>query len=308
MRGVVFNELSTFVAVAEHRNFTKAAVRLGLAPPTVSQTIRALEERLGVRLLNRTTRSVALTETGEKLLTRMQRALAEVDEALEDVNSSRNTPAGSLRLVVARTPALELLAPLVPRFLRDFPAIKFEIAVSDSRVDLVGQGFDAGIHIERRIEKDMVTKRFYPPFKFIAVAAPAYLDRYARLKSPADLNAHNCVRQRLPFDTPAIPWEFEKQGQRLAVAVDGSLIVDDPHFALNTVLDGMGVGYFPQPFVERFLSDGRLRAVFKDWAGQSAGLFFYYPSRRHLPAPLQAFLKFVDANKSSLTDPRALDI
>lgn len=302
-RGVVFNELSTFVAVAEQRSFTQAAARLGLAPPTVSQTIRALEERLGVRLLNRTTRSVALTDAGEKLLARMQRALAEVDEALEDVNSLRDTPAGFLRLVVARTPALQLLAPLVPRFLAEFPAIKLEIAVSDSRVDLVGQRFDAGIHIERRIEKDMVTKRFYPPFKFIAVAAPNYLDRHARLKSPADLNAHNCIRQRLPFDTPAAPWEFEKQGQRLEVAVDGPLVVDDPHFALNTVLDGVGIGYFPEPFVERFLADGRLRAVFKDWAGHSGGLFFYYPSRRHLPAPLQAFLKFVDANKASLARP-----
>lgn len=112
------------------------------------------------------------------------------------------------------------------------------------------------------------------------------------------------ARSRLPFDTPTNPWEFEKQGQRLEVAVDGSLIVDDPHFALNTVLDGVGIGYFPEPFVERFLANDRLRAVFKDWAGHSAGLFFYYPSRRHLPAPLQAFLKFVDANKSALTDPR----
>ncbi|HTJ03147.1 MAG TPA: LysR substrate-binding domain-containing protein [Methylovirgula sp.] len=307
MRGVVFNELSTFVAVAEQRNFTQAAARLGLAPPTVSQTIRALEERLGVRLLNRTTRSVALTQAGETLLARMQRALREVDEALDDVNLLRDTPAGSLRLIVARTPALQLLAPLVPRFLADFPAIKFEIAVSDSRVDLVSQRFDAGIHIEHRIEKDMVTKRFYPPFKFIAVAAPSYLDQHARLKSPADLNAHNCIRQRLPFDTPVIPWEFEKQGQRLAVAVDGPLTVDDPHFALNTVLAGAGIGYFPEPFVARFLADGRLRAVFKDWAAQSAGLFLYYPSRRQLPAPLQAFLKFVDANKPTLTPPAGID-
>jgi DNA-binding transcriptional LysR family regulator len=303
-RGVVFNELSTFVAVAEQRNFSQAAARLGLAPPTVSQTIRALEERLGVRLLNRTTRSVALTQAGEKLLTRMQRALREVDEALEDVNLLRDTPIGSLRLIVARTPALQLLAPLVPQFLAEFPAVKFEITVSDSRVDLVSQRFDAGIHIEHRIEKDMVTKRFYPPFRYVAVAAPTYLDRHARLKSPADLNAHNCIRQRLPFDMPVFPWEFEKQGERLEVAVDGSLTVDDPHFALNTVLAGVGIGYFPEPFVERFLGDGRLRAVFEDWAGHSAGLFLYYPSRRYLPAPLQAFLKFIDANKPSSMEPQ----
>src|SRR6516165_1620003 len=300
MRGVIFAELSTFVAVAEQRSFTKAAVQLGVALPTVSQTVRSLEERLGVRLLNRTTRSVALTEAGERLLAHMQPVLEEVDQAVEAVNAFRDKPAGMLRLAVARPPAMALIAPLVPLFLSEYPAIQLEITIEDVRVDMVTGRFDAGIRTERRIEKDMITKRFVRPFSLLAVAAPAYLACSPRIKSPKDLHAHNCIRQRQSFDNSIQVWEFEKQGQRVEINVEGSFIVNDLQFALSTTLDGLGIGYFPEPLIANYLADGRLVPVFKDWAGQVSGLFLYYSSRRQIPTPLKVFMDFIETNRSRI--------
>lgn len=297
MRGTVFSELAAFVAVAEHRSFTKAAVQLGLALPTVSQTIRSLEERLGVRLLNRTTRSVALTEAGERLLIHMQPVLEGADQALEAINSFRDKPAGLLRLAVARPSALTLVAPLVPKFLDEYPAIQLEIAIEDSRIDMVTERYDAGIRIEGRIEKDLITKRFFRGFDVLAVASPDYLARAPAIKSPDDLHAHNCVRQRLPFDKSIQVWEFEKQRKKMDINVEGSFIVNDLQFALSTVLAGLGIGYFPEPLIIHHLKAGRLVPVFKDWCGHIDGLFLFYPSRRQIPMPLKVFMDFIEMNR-----------
>lgn len=297
MRGASFSELSTFVAVAEQRSFTKAAAQLGLALPTVSQTVRSLEERLGIRLLNRTTRSVALTEAGERLLARLQPALEEMDFAVDTINEFREKPAGSLKVLAARTPALGLIAPLVPLFLAEYPTINLEITVSDARVDLVAEKFDVGIRPEGWIEKDMITKRFLPPFRWVAVAAPNYLDRRDPVNSPADLNEHNCIRLRSPFDSSISSWSFQNKSERLTIIPSGGFTIDDPEFALRTVLDGLGIGYFPEPIVTQLVLAKRLRFVLDEWAGQSAGLFLYYPSRRLMPSPLQTFLAFITANR-----------
>jgi len=297
MRGTLFSELAAFVAVAEHKSFTKAAVQLGLALPTVSQTIKSLEERLGVRLLNRTTRSVALTEAGERLLVHMQPVLEGADQALEAVNAFRDKPAGLLRLLVVRPPALSLVAPLVPLFLQDYPAIQLEIAIEDSRIDMVTERFDAAIRIEARIEKDLITKRFFNGLDIIAVATPDYLEQAPRIKAPKDLQHHKCIRQRSPYDKIVQPWEFIRQREKIQVEVDGPFIVNDTQFAMSTVLNGLGIGYFPEPLVAPYLAEGTLIRILKDWSGRIDGLYLCYSSRRQIPMPLKVFMEFIEKNR-----------
>jgi len=297
MRGTLFNELSAFVAVAEHCSFTKAAASLGLSLPTISQTIRSLEERLEVRLLNRTTRSVSLTEAGERLLTHMQPLLEGIETAIDAVNDFRNKPAGQLRLTVARPPALALVAPLLPLFLARYPAIELEVSIEDSRINIVSERFDAGIRVERRIEKDMIRKRFYSEFDIIAVASPTYLQKAGMPRAPKDLLAHNCVRERGIFDPGISAWEFQKQREKVKVDVTGSLIVNDMQMSLSAVLDGVGIGYYPAPLIAPYLKEERLVQVMKGWTWKSPGLFLYYSSRRQMPTPLKVFISFIDENK-----------
>jgi DNA-binding transcriptional LysR family regulator len=227
MRGTQFAELSAFVAVAEHRNFTKAAAQLGMSRPSLSHTIRSLEERLGVRLLNRTTRSVALTEAGERLLADAQPVLDGIDKAIEAVNAFRDKPSGALRLSMTRVTATFIVGPLLPEFLAKFPDIKLEIAADDTHSDIVSSRFDAGIRIGERIAKDMIAVRVLADQRLTAVASPAYLARHPRPATPQDLHAHNCVRLRSDWDGSIQSWEFENAGRRLEVAVEGSLVVND---------------------------------------------------------------------------------
>jgi DNA-binding transcriptional LysR family regulator len=227
----------------------------------------------------------------------MQPVLEGADQALEAINSFRDKPAGLLRLTVVRPPAMTLMAPLVPLFLAEYPAIQLEIAIEDGRIDIVTERFDAGIRLDGRIEKDFITKRFFRGFDVLAVATPDYLARTPRLKMPQDLQAHNCIRQRQPFDKSLQPWVFHKQREKLAVDVDGGFIVNDLHFALSAVLSGMGIGYFPEPLIVHYLSEGQLVPVFKDWAGRTEGLLLFYSSRRQIPMPLKAFMEFIEKNR-----------
>jgi DNA-binding transcriptional LysR family regulator len=292
MRGSQFAELSAFAAVAEHRNFTKAAAQLGISPPTLSQTIRALEERLGVRLLNRTTRSVALTEAGERLLGHLQPVLEGLDRAIDAVSSFRDQPAGTLRLMVARAAASVLLAPLIPKFLAEYPGIRLEIAADDTAGDIVRGHFDAGIRIGERIEKDMIVVRVEDAFRILAVAAPDYLARHPRPATPRDLGSHNCIRQRLAWDGVVHPWEFG-QDERLQIEVDGSLIVNDTHLVVTAALEGLGIAYIPELAIAPYLADGRLLPLLEDWSRRGSGVFLFYPSRRQVPPALQAFIAFM---------------
>jgi DNA-binding transcriptional LysR family regulator len=293
MRGTQFAELSAFVAVAEHRNFTRAAAQLGVSPSTLSQTIRSFEERLGVRLLNRTTRSVALTEAGERLLLNAQPVLDGIDKAIEAVNSFRDKPIGTLRLSMPRVAAVVIVGPLLPQFLLKFPEIKLEVHVDDTHSDIVAGRFDAGIRLGERIEKDMIAVRLLDKFRLIAVASPAYLARHPAPATLEDLHAHNCVRLRWDWDDSIQPWIFESAGRRFEVPVSGSLILNDQHLVLNAVLDGIGIGYITEHVISSRVADGQLVPLLGDWCGYYSGAYLYYPSRRHVPGPLRAFIDFM---------------
>jgi DNA-binding transcriptional LysR family regulator len=293
MRGTQFAELSAFVAVAEHRNFTRAAAQLGISPSTLSQTVRSFEERLGVRLLNRTTRSVALTEAGERLLVDAQPVLDGVERAIEAVNDFRDKPIGTLRLSVPRAAAMAFMGPLLPRFLAKFPEIKVEMSVDDSNSDIVSGRFDAGVGIGERIAKDMIAVRLLDRFRVIAVGAPAYLERHPAPATPEDLHMHNCVRLRWDWNGAIQPWVFENAGRRLEVPVDGSLILNDMYLVLNAVLDGAGIGYLSEPLIPAHVANGRLLPLLGDWCGYISGVYLFYPSRRQVPGPLRAFIDFM---------------
>jgi DNA-binding transcriptional LysR family regulator len=292
MRGTRFAELSAFVAVAQHRNFTKAATLLGVSPSTLSETVRSFEERLGVRLLNRTTRSVALTEAGERLLIDAQPLLNGIDKAIEAVNSFRDKPIGALRLSMSRAAAVAMVGPLLPQFLAKFPEIKLEVNVDDTHSDIVGGRFDAGIRIGERIAKDMIAVRLLDKIRWMAVASPAYLARHPAPATLEDLHAHNCVRLRWDWDGSIQPWVFENAGRRLEVPVSGSLILNDIYLVLNAVLDGIGIGYISELLISKRVADGQLVPLLGDWYGYRA-VYLYYPSRRHVPGPLRAFIDFM---------------
>jgi DNA-binding transcriptional LysR family regulator len=295
MRGTQFAELSAFVAVAEHRSFTKAAAQLNISRAGLSQIIRSLEERLGVRLLNRTTRSVALTEAGERLLSDTQPVLVGIQRAIEGVNAFRDKPSGALRLNMQRAAAVWLVGPVLPKFLAKFPDIKLEIAADNTHIDIVNGRFDAGITRGEWIAKDMIVVPLIDGQRVTVVASPAYLANHPRPVSPHDLLAHNCVRLRLDWDASIQPWEFVKDGRRPEVAVDGSLILNDWHLVLNAVLEGIGIGYFPEIMVSSHLADGRLVRLLDDWCGHFSPVFLYYPSRRQMPGALRAFIDFMRA-------------
>jgi DNA-binding transcriptional LysR family regulator len=293
MRGTQFAELSAFVAVAEHRHFTKAAAHLGLSTSTLSQTVRSLEERLGVRLLNRTTRSVALTEAGERLLSNAQPILYSVDQAIESVNSFRNKPIGTLRLKISRVAAIGLIGPLLPEFLATFPELKLEVDIDDSHSDIVSGRFDAGVGIGELIHKDMAVVRILDEFRVIAVASPGYLERHPRPETPEDLRGHNCIRLRWDWDGSIQAWVFENAGQQIQVQVEGPLVVNDTYLVANAALDGIGIAYLAEPMVRQRIRDGQLIPLLGDWCGHRSGTFLYYPSARQIPGPLRAFIDFM---------------
>jgi DNA-binding transcriptional LysR family regulator len=300
MRGTKFAELMAFVAVAEHRNFTKAAAHLDISPPSLSHAIRSFEERVGVRLFNRTTRSVALTGAGERLLADAQPVLDAIDKAIDGMNEFRDKPVGVLRLSVARPIASTLVGPLIPKFLTRFPEIELEMVADDSHHDIVSGHFDAGIHIGERIAKDMIAVRLLDEFRNLAVASPTYLSRFPRPMEPDDLTAHNCVRLRLDWDGSVLPWTFENAGRRLETSVDGSLVLNDFNLLLSAVLDGIGIGYLPEIMIAPLICSGQLIPLLGDWCGRRSGVFLYYPSRRQLPVPLRAFIDFMRAESSAV--------
>jgi DNA-binding transcriptional LysR family regulator len=298
MARIQLAELTAFVAVAEHRSFTKAAAQVGIALPTMSQTIRSLEDRLGVRMFNRTTRSVALTEAGNRLLAEVHPIMESIDHAIENVNAFREKPMGMLRLAVDRPAAAIfrslLPAPLIAPFLAEYPDIRFEISVDDMHSDIVRGRFDAGIRVGHRIERDMTILRLLDEFKVRAVAAPVYLANRPKPALPKDLHAHNCIRYRKPWDGSIQHWLFTKGKQHAEVAVEGSLTVNDADVVLSSALDGVGIAYLPEPMIASHLERGRLVPLLDGWSRTMPGIFLYHPSRRQTPMPLQVFLKFVE--------------
>jgi DNA-binding transcriptional LysR family regulator len=293
MRRHELADLTAFVAVARNRSFTRAATDLGLSPSTLSQTIRALEDRLNIRLLNRTTRSVAPTEAGEHLLALLKPALEGIERAVEGLNTFRDTPRGTLRLNVGRMPAMTVIAPLLARFIQEHPDINLEVAVDDSHSDIVSGRFDAGVRIGERLDQDMIAVRIGEEFRLVTAAAPSYIALRPAPARPQDLQSHACVRGRVPWDGTIHRWVFEKNGERLELAVDGPLIVNDLDLALRAGLDGVGIVHLPGDWVASDIAEGRLVRLLEDWSPSLSGFFLYYSSRRQIPAPLKAFIDFV---------------
>src|SRR5580693_9527289 len=242
MRGPELAEMNAFVTVAERCSFAKAALQLAISRSRLSETIRELEGRLGVRLLNRTTRSVAPTAAGERLLAQIRPLLDDFDAAFDSINAFRDKPAGLLRLTVPPPVASFMLAPLLSRFLDKYPAIDLEISVDGALTDIVAGRFDAGMRAGDRVERDMIAVRIGEEIRSVVVAAPEYLARHKRPTTPRDLAAHNCIRFRFPSGA-IVPWQFEKNGRQVEVAVEGRLTVNDPELALKAALDGVGMLY-----------------------------------------------------------------
>jgi DNA-binding transcriptional LysR family regulator len=295
MRGPELAEMNAFMIVAERCSFASAAVQLGISRSRLSETIRELEGRLGVRLLNRTTRSVAPTVAGERLLAQIRPLLNDFDAVLDSINSFRDKPAGLLRLTVPPPVASFMLAPLLSRFLGQYPAINLEISVDGALTDIVAGRFDAGMRAGDRVERDMIALRIGEEISSVVVAAPDYLVRHNRPMTPRDLGVHDCIRFRFPSGI-ILPWQFEKNGRQVEVAVDGRLTVNDPELAVKAALDGVGVLYTALGYAAPAIKAGQLVPLLEDWRTPASATFLYYPGRRQVPVPLQAFIEFLREN------------
>jgi DNA-binding transcriptional LysR family regulator len=298
MRRLGLLEMNAFVAIAERASFAKAALHLGISRSALSEMMRGLEERLGVRLLNRTTRSVAPTEVGERLLSELRPALEGLESAFEAINAFRDEPGGNLRLTVPRPAARSVIEPILSRFLATYPAITLEVVTDSALTDIVRDRFDAGIRPGHRVGRDMIAVRVGEDARPTIVASPEYLRRHGTPKKPADLQGHNCVRQRFASGAFA-PWTFEKRGKSLEVVVKGSLIVSDGELALRAALDGLAIARLPLTTVDLPIQRKWLVPLLEDWTPRSVGFYLYYPSRRQLPAPLKVFIEFLKAASRS---------
>ena len=281
--------LAAFVAVAEERSFTKAAKRLGVSPSALSHALRGLEERIGVRLLSRTTRSVAPTDAGEQLLTRVRPAFGDIREAVDQVSGLRERPAGRVRLLLPRSAAMLVLGPRLAQFTRDYPDVVLEVTTDNSRVDLVAAGFDAGIQIGEFIQKDMVAVRVSEDLRAAIVASPTYFAAHPKPKHPRDLLSHRCINFR-QGSSGVYRWEFDKGKKSLVVAVDGPLVIDDWEISVRAALDGVGVAFMVEQHAAPHIASGALVRVLEDWCPPFPGYFLYYPGRRQQPAALTALI------------------
>jgi DNA-binding transcriptional LysR family regulator len=294
MKKASIAEMSAFVAIAERASFARAATQLGVSRSSLSESLRALEERLGVRLINRTTRSVALTEAGERLLAQLRPLLDNFDAALESVNAFRDSPAGHVRITVPRPAARTIIEPVLSRFLLAYPAVTLEVAIDSALTDIVRDRFDAGIRPGHRVQQDMIALRIGEDARLTVVASPDYLRRHGTPKEPGDLRAHNCTRLRLASSAPN-RWFFEKRGKSIEVDVTGSLIAGDSELAVRVALDGVALARVPLHAVEAHLAARTLVAVLEDWRPHSVGFYLYYPSRRQMPAAVQALIATLKA-------------
>ena len=309
MRGSQFAEMSAFAAIAEQKSFAKAATLLGIGRSTLSQNLRSLEERLGVRLLNRTTRSVALTEAGARLLARVRPALDELTAATGEAVDRRDTPSGLLRIVVQPPVATFMIAPMLASFMRAYPGIQLDVAVVKMPGDIVRDNFDAGIRFGEQVERDMLAMRVMGEGRFLVVASPDYLARHPAPKTPRDLRDHDCIRNRLPNGV-VFGWDFSKNGRVVHAAVAGRLIVNDIELSIRAVRDGLGLAYLLRDYIADDLAAGRLVPVLEDWTPRMSGFFLYHSSRRRMTAALQAFIAFIkdDAKRRGIAPaapPRA---
>jgi DNA-binding transcriptional LysR family regulator len=276
-----FNDLASFVMVARERSFTKAAAKLAVSQSALSQTIRALEGRLGVRLLTRTTRSISPTEAGERLLQTIASRFEEIESALASLNELRDKPAGTIRITAGEHPALSVLQPALGKILPQYPDIKVEIIVDYGLSDIVAEGYDAGVRLGEQVAKDMIAIRIGPAFRMAVVGAPSYFAQRSIPKTPQQLTQHNCINIRLPTYGGLFPWDLEKRGHEVNVRVQGQLVFNNMGLRLASALQGLGLAYMPEDQALPYIKDGRLIRVLEDWCPPFPGYHLYYPSRRH---------------------------
>jgi DNA-binding transcriptional LysR family regulator len=311
-RGDLAN-LTAFVAVADQRSFRAAAAQLGVTPSALSHSMRQLEERLRVRLLHRTTRSVSPTDAGLRLLERLRPAIDQIGGALENLNQERQSPLGRLRIYATHSAAAAVVAPVWGRFLSTYPEVHLEVAVGEALIDIVAKGFDAGIGPRDRAPADMIAVRAMEPMKIAVVGAPAYFARRPGPRSPKDLARHSCVQYRRDTDGAVFEWPFERNGKSQKISVDGRVMVNNPDLALRAAVDGLGIAYTIEAYAEPFLRSGQLVRVLEDWSPTIEGLFLYYPGRRQVPAALRALIDMIRTAsgsapaRNSLQDPFTKD-
>lgn len=285
-------ELEVFAAVADARSFRGAAAARGVSASALSQTIRNLEERIGVRLLNRTTRSVAPTEAGEQLLRRLRVVFREVAEAVDDIDDYRRKPTGTVR-INAPAPAIEfVLAPLAKDFLDEYPDVRLELISDATKIDIVDSGFDAGVRFGEELARDMIAVPLGPTLRYIVIGAPAYFTRNGIPRGPDDLLRHACIRQRFPGGA-IFAWQFDKDERNVTIVPEGRLTVNDAHQVVRAVRDGMGVGWVIEDYAQPFLKSGEVIQVLDDWCPRIPAWYLYYPGRRQMPSAMRAFLDFV---------------
>lgn len=281
MRREDLGDLMAFQSVAEERSFTRAAARLGTSQSSLSLIVRRLEERLGVRLLTRTTRSLAPTEAGERLLAALSPAFGSIEQELEALGRYRERPAGNFRITATQHAIDTVLWPALSKVLRRYPDIKVELFSDLALTDIVAERFDAGVRFGEQVEKDMVAVRIAPDARLVVVGAPDYLANRPTPITPRDLTQHDCINTRLPTYGGFYAWEFEKDGQEIRVRVDGQLVFNDVGQVLKAALDGYGLAFLFEDMVRDHLAEGRLVQVLDDWMPPFAGYHLYYPSRRH---------------------------
>ncbi|WP_327208268.1 LysR family transcriptional regulator [Rhizobium johnstonii] len=286
------HELSIFLAIVQYRSFRKAADHLEVTASALSHSMKALEQRLGVRLLNRTSRSVAPTAAGTALAEKISAGLELINSGLEDLNGHYQGGAGSIRINVLKDAAVLLLRPAIPVFQQRFPNVELEVAVDDQFVDVTADGFDAGIRCSGTIPEDMIAVPLTPPLKWVAVAAPDYLRSHGRPVMPEDLNSHHCIRIRTGRGQ-IYKWEFERGDDRREIDVPGALISGETDLAINAALEGAGLCYCLERLASPYVSAGRLEVVLPKWASIGPPFSMYYSSRRQLPFGVDALIKIV---------------
>jgi DNA-binding transcriptional LysR family regulator len=293
--------LTAFVAVADQRSFRAAAARLGVTPSALSHSMRQLEERLGVRLLHRTTRSVSVTDSGRRLLERLRPAIDQIVGALDNLDQERLHPSGRLRIYAdSHLVASTVIVPIWERFLSTYPEIQFELHIGDAPIDIVAKGYDAGVGARDRAAADMIAVRVMGPMKMAFVSAPTYFARRRPPRTPDDLNHHSCVQYRLASGGGVFAWPLVRNGKTRRIKVEGRVMVNDANLATRAAVDGLGIAFTPEALAEPFLRSGQLVRVLEEWSPSFEGFFVYYPGHRQVPASLRAFIDMVRTARGSV--------
>jgi DNA-binding transcriptional LysR family regulator len=286
------NDLAVFLAIAREQSFTRAAAKLGVSPSALSHAVRLLEERLGIRLLTRTTRRVSLTDAGEKLLKSIQPHFDGIETALSELTELRDKPAGLVRITAGEHAVTSILWPAIHRLMPDYPDIRFEVTIDNALTDIVAERYDAGVRLGEQVDADMVAVRISPEMRMVTVGSPSYFERNPIPMIPQDLTGHACINLRLPTYGGYLVWEFGKDGREVKVRVDGPLAFNNSGIAMRAALAGAGLGHFLEHHARQDIRAGRLVPVLEDWSPSFAGYHLYYPSRRQMSP---AFALLVDA-------------